>query len=118
MESVRDDLHLLRRLEPGEQVRVKAAATDAVLAITDRRVVVATPARLALAAPIESIRRVQFDIEQRRPATLVIVPEHPEHEAQVLTIPDHQFEAVGRALVTLGLELAKVGRENEPPQQA
>jgi hypothetical protein len=33
--------------------------------------------------PVEDLRRVQFDIEKRRPAALVFVPEHAEHFPQV-----------------------------------
>jgi hypothetical protein len=113
-----DDMHLLDALEPGEEVRAKAAATDAVLAVTDRRVVVAAPARVALAVPIVGVRRIQFDIEQRRPATLVIVPEEPENEAQVLTIPADQYEAAGRALVILGQDLAKLSQDRRRPARA
>jgi hypothetical protein len=109
-----DDEHdhpdLIHALEPGEQVRARAEAADAVLAVTERRVVVANPTRIALAVPIDGIRRVQFDIERARPATMVIVPEHPDHEAQVLTIPPQEYEAAAQAFVTVGLELAGLGR--------
>lgn len=111
MEAEQDHPHLLRALEPGEEIRARALAVDAVLAVTDRRVVVAAPARIALAVPIDGIRRVQFDIERTRPATMVIVPEHADHEAQVLTIPAHQYEAAARALATLGQDLAGLGRQ-------
>jgi hypothetical protein len=116
MEAEQDHPHLLRALEAGEEVRARAEATDAVLAVTDRRVVVAAPARVALAVPIDAIRRVQFDIERARPATMVIVPEHADHEPQVLAIPAHQYEAAGRAMVTLGLALAGVGRDQRTTQ--
>ncbi len=112
METEPVDLPLIEALlESGEQIRAAAEARDAVLAVTDRRVVVADPARVALAVPIDAIRRVQFDIERTRPATMVIVPEHAGDEAQVLTIPAHQYAAAARALVTLGLDLSGVDRD-------
>lgn len=111
MEAERDHPDLSHALEPGEEIRARAAAADAVLAVTDRRVVVADPARVALAVSIDGIRRIQFDIERTRPATMVIVPESADHEAQVLTIPPEEYEAAARALVTLGLELAEVSRD-------
>jgi hypothetical protein len=61
---------------------------------------------VALAVPFERVRRIQFDVERSRPATLVIVPEQPSDEAQVLTVRPDQYEATARALVAIGLELA------------
>jgi hypothetical protein len=98
--------HLHEVLEPGEQLKYRAPASEATIAITDRRLIVAEPNRVALAVPFERVRRIQFDVERSRPATLVIVPEHPSDEAQVLTIRPDQYEATARALVAIGLELA------------
>ncbi len=95
-------------LEPGERIRLRARATDAVLAVTDRRLVVAAPDRVALAMPIEAIRRIQFDIERNRPATLVIVPERASFEAQVLSIPPEHYQAAAEAMVAIGHELAPI----------
>jgi len=41
------------------------------------RLAVLDAERVALAVDIALVRRVQFDIEKSRPATLVIVPERP-----------------------------------------
>jgi hypothetical protein len=101
---------LLHALEPGEQLRARARATDAVLAVTDRRLVVAAPQRIALAVPFGHVRRIQFDIERDRPATLVIVPESANDEPQVLSIPPEHYQAAAEALVVIGLELAESGR--------
>lgn len=38
----------------------------------------------ALDVSIDNLRRVQFDIERERPATLVVVPQQPTDEPQVL----------------------------------
>jgi hypothetical protein len=122
MESEQEPVHdevdpILREvLEPGERVRLKALATDAILAVTDRRLVVAAPSRLALAIQFEGVRRVQFDIERNRPATLVIVPELAHHEPQVLAIPPHQYEATAAALVAVGLALAPMESSATPAQ--
>jgi hypothetical protein len=98
---------LLHALMPGEQLR--ARATDAVLAVTDRRLVVAAPKRIALEVPLGDVRRIQFDIERSCPATLVIVPESAHNEAQVLSIPPEHYQATAEALVVIGLELAQSG---------
>ena len=54
-----------------------------------------------MALPIEELRRIQFDIERTRPATLVIVPELASHEPQVLAIPHEQIRAVSEVLVVI-----------------
>lgn len=103
--------HLHEMLEPGEQLKHRAPASEATLAVTDRRLIVADPNRVALAVPFERLRRIQFDVERNRPATLVIVPEHPQDEAQVLTVRPDQYEATARALVAIGLELVGASQE-------
>jgi hypothetical protein len=109
------DPHLLQVLEPGETVRVRARSTEAVLAVTDRRLVVAAPERVALAIPIDAVRRIQFDIERTRPATLVIVPERSSDEPQVLAIAPDEYHAAADALVALGLALHEI-ESGAPPR--
>jgi hypothetical protein len=94
---------ILRLLEPDEQVHAQAAAEDAIMLVTDRRLAVATTEdRFALDIPFQHLRRVQFDIERSRPATLVLVPESPADRPQVLTIPPDQYEATAQALALIG----------------
>jgi hypothetical protein len=100
---------VLHVLEPGEELRVRARATEAVLAVTDRRLVVAARERIALAVPFHSLRRIQFDIERDRPATLVIVPEMAHDEPQVLSIPPDRYPEAAEALVLIGQALARSG---------
>ena len=107
--------HLIEVLDPGETVRVKAPSTEAVLAVTDRRLVVAAPERIALAVPFSDLRRIQFDIEKDRPATLVVVPEDPWHEPQVLSIAPDDYRATAEALVVVGTKLAEI---NPPRKKA
>ena len=95
-------------LGPDEDVRVLARARDAILAVTDRRVIVAAEDRLALAVPYDRLRRIQFDIERARPATMVVVPEHPEDEPQVLALTPDEYEQAATALAFVGQQLARV----------
>ena len=101
-----DDHPALRILQPDERVEVQAPAGDTLVVVTDRRMAVATAERLMLDVPIDALRRIQFDIERKRPATLVIVPEERTYEPQVLAIEPSGFEAIARALVTVGLRFA------------
>jgi hypothetical protein len=97
---------VLRVLQPGETVHVRARALDGVLAVTDHRLLVAERARLALDIRFGEVRRIQFDIERTRPATLVIVPERPAQEPQVLAIPHAELSRAAAALALIGERIA------------
>ena len=68
----------------------------------------ATTMQPLTAAAATSLRRVQFDIERGRPATLVLVPDRPADVPQVLAIPPQQYAVVGEALSLVGQRLADV----------
>jgi len=103
MESI--DHPALRNLEPDETVRALAIATDASVLVTDRRVAVAAGDRIALDITYDRLRRVQFDLERGRPATLVLVPEHPADEPQVLAIPVEAYRDAAMAIAVIGSRL-------------
>jgi len=107
-EQRRDDPEprLLHLLEPDEQLHVAARARDAYLAVTDRRVVVMEEGRIALDIGFDELRRIQFDVEADRPATLVIVPESALDEPQVLAIPADAMKRTTEALAVIGARLA------------
>jgi hypothetical protein len=99
------DHPIMRQLRPGETVMAVISATRTHVVVTDHRIAVAEADRIALDMAIDELRRIQFDIERNRPATLVIVPEHPRHEPQVLAIPPEHFGEVGEALDYIGRRL-------------
>jgi hypothetical protein len=93
-------------LQGDEEIQAEARGDGVRLVVTDRRVaVVSRPDRADLDIPFEGLRRIQFDIERRRPATLVIVPEHRDYQAQVVSIPPDQYAAVAQALAAIGRRL-------------
>jgi hypothetical protein len=94
-------------LAPDEQIQFQTRAIEGLLALTDRRLLVTDAQRVALDVAVDQIRRIQFDIERRRPATLVIVPEHSRDQPQVLSIPPEQYAAAGEALAMIGQRLAE-----------
>ena len=100
------ETQLLAALAAGEEFKVKARGRDAAIAVTDRRVLVAANERLALDVPFEGLRRIQFDIERSRPATMVIVPEERQYEPQVLAIDPDEYESAAQALAIIGRRLA------------
>ena len=65
------------RLHDDERLELAARMEPELLAITDRRIVVASQYRTALDLPVVALRRVQLDIEVGRPATLVLVSHEP-----------------------------------------
>jgi hypothetical protein len=105
----RRDHPALRLVEPGETVHVVAEAGAAKLMVTDRRLAVASDDRVALDITFEGLRRIQFDIERMRPATLVIVPENAADEPQVLAIPPDRYDEITKALAAVGHRLAESG---------
>jgi len=102
----------LRILQADEVVQVEATVGDTLLVVTDRRMAVANAERLMLDVPIENLRRIQFDIERERPATLVIVPERRHDEPQVLAIEPRDYEAIVRALVVVGQRFAGAAEQD------
>jgi hypothetical protein len=102
-----DDEAIRNILDPDEKVHLRTRAVEGLVSVTDRRLLVTDEERVALVVAIDQIRRIQFDIERTRPATLVIVPEHPSNQPQVLSIPPEQYGAVGQALAMIGQRLAE-----------
>jgi hypothetical protein len=100
-------------LEPDEELRIQARARDALIAVSDRRLIVASRERIMLSVSFNELRRIQFDIERDRPATMVIVPEEAHHEPQVLAIPPEEFDATAEALAHIGRQIARF----QPPGQ-
>src|SRR3954451_12671741 len=96
-------------VEPDESVLEQATARGVVLLATDKRMAVVDDGRLALDLPYHRLRRIQFDIERRRPATLVIVPESPADEPQVISIQPEEYREVADVLVAVGRNLIETG---------
>jgi hypothetical protein len=101
-----DDHAIRRALDPNEEIHVEAPAGDHTVVVTAKRLAIGSRERLALDVPIENLRRIQFDIERDRPATLVVVPEHPGDEPQVLMVRPTDYRGVADALVVIGQRLA------------
>jgi len=102
--------HILDVLDEDEQIVVNARTVDALVAVSDRRLIVADQRRVALNVPFERLRRVQLDVERDRPATLVLVPEEASDPPQVLSISPDQYQAAADAIVRIGMRLAEQGR--------
>jgi hypothetical protein len=102
-----DHLPLYSALHADEQVDLEAPVGEHVIVVTDRRLAIASRDRLALDVPIANLRRIQFDIERTRPATLVVVPNGPTDEPQVLAVQPDDYRGVADALVVIGRRLAE-----------
>jgi hypothetical protein len=104
------EARLREALEPDEDLHAYAHGRDAVFAVSDRRLIVAARERIALSVRFHELRRIQFDIERDRPATMVVVPEEAHYEPQVLAIPPEAFRATADVLALVGQQLANLGR--------
>jgi len=100
---------MLRLLAEDETVHLVARAADAHLLVTDRRLAIASDDRITLDIAFDGLRRIQFDIERERPATLVVVPMSPSDEPQVLAVPPDRYDEVTRALAVIGHKLRALG---------
>lgn len=69
------DHPIFRILGEGEELVASARARDAEIVVTNARIAIAADdGRVAMDLPIDDVRRIQFDIERTRPATLVTSP--------------------------------------------
>jgi hypothetical protein len=91
-----------------DDVQLRAQIGDTAMIVTGDRLLVLAEERQLLDVPLEEVRRIQFDIERRRPATLVIVPEHPSHQPQVLAVHHDFYDQVAGALVLVGRRIAEM----------
>jgi hypothetical protein len=109
---------LLHILGQDEELHIQARSVDSTVAITDRRLIVTSGDRVELDIPYEQLRRVQFDIERGRPATLVLVPEWPSDRPQVLAIPPEEYEHAAMGIGRIGQYLARTGSSaTQPPRK-
>jgi hypothetical protein len=99
---------VLLALEPGETVRTQTRGANALLALTEQRLLVAEGQRLALSLGFEELRRIEFDVERNRPATLIIVPDKPSAEPVALSIPPEEIPAASKAIAVIGRRLARL----------
>ena len=102
------DHPIFRKLAQGEDLVAAARAHEAELVVTNARIAIAAQdGRLAMDLPLEQLRRIQFAVELKRPATLVIVPDEAGQEPQVLSIPPMEIDATTQALAFIGKRLAE-----------
>ena len=85
-----------------EQVLCLIPTDGGHLLVTEDRIATSHGDRVTMDLPIVAIRRIQLDIERRRPATFVIVPDSPSTEPQVVPIPVAHYDAVSAASAHIG----------------
>lgn len=107
---------VLRSVEADEEIRYEAVAGEHRVIVTGDRLSIATDDRLVLDVALNAIRRIQFDIERDRPATMVVVPEHPQQEPQVLAVRPRDYDSIGLALAAVGRFLASGSTSREAEQ--
>jgi len=90
-----------------EGVHVMVETPDAVLALTDDRVVGRDGLRTVLDVPVTEIRRIQLDVEKGREATLAVVPEEPAKGVLAMSVPSGQLASVAEIVTRIGALLEK-----------
>lgn len=93
-----------------EDIRAQASADGHLVTVTDDSVRVASGDGVQLDVPIKDVRRIQFDIEHDRPATLVIVPHAAWRDSQVIMVEPNDYEGVCHALAVLGMKMVESKR--------
>ena len=73
---------------------------------------------MRLDIPYERLRRIQFDIEAERPATMVIVPHLPADEPQVLSVPHESLHHAAELLAFVGERLGGKERGGGPDDRS
>jgi hypothetical protein len=77
--------------------------TDGVsLRVTNGRLMISVDGLVRLDVSYAELRRIQFDLEAERRATLVIVPHLPRHEPQLLTVARDDLEEAAAILAFVG----------------
>jgi hypothetical protein len=104
-EALGQDQEILHLLQPGERVELRLDAASYQLRVTDRRMLLTNAGSVRLDIPYERLRRIEFDIEAERPATLVIVPHLPADEPQVLSVPHESLHHAAELLAFVGERL-------------
>lgn len=97
---------VLRLLGPDEQLDVHAPSANGTLAVTDRRIILADGPRVVMDMAFEGLRRIQFDIERSRMATLVVVPDEVLAAPVVVGVQAEHIADVARVLASIGRRIA------------
>lgn len=94
------------RAIPPQDILAQTSADGHVVIVTKDVLRVAAGDIVRLNVPIDYLRRIEFDIERDRPATLIIVPDAPSDEPQVIMVDPDDYEGVSHALAVLGMRMA------------
>ncbi len=97
---------IVKALEPDEQVKAYLPTAEAVVAVTDRRLIVVSDERMVIALDVRRLRRIELTIEKGRSGTLTVVPEWPTDPPQFLVIEPDQFGNVCELIGALGPRLS------------
>jgi hypothetical protein len=98
----RDAFPLPHVLRPGEVVETQAIVEGSAIAVTKERLIVAEANKTVLDLPFDELRRIQFDIERGRDATLVIVPEHISNWPRIVSVPVAHLRETSVVLARIG----------------
>jgi hypothetical protein len=90
---------------PAPEVR-RVQVLNGVIELRTGRITVSDSLGVTLDVPINELRRVQFDIEAQRPATVAFVPASSRHAPVVLAVGHETYREVADVLVLIGDHLS------------
>ena len=98
-------------LQPGEVVERQALADGFLIAVTSKRIIVTDGDRPVMDISYDELRRIQFDVERDRTATLVMVPEHIRNEPRVFSVPIANLTETALTLALIGERINRPSEE-------
>ena len=98
-------------LHPGEVVETQAIVEGSAIAVTKERLILAEGNKTVLDIQFDELRRIQFDIERGRDATLVIVPEHISNWPRIVSVPVAHLRETAAVLARIGERINEATEE-------
>jgi hypothetical protein len=81
------------------------------IAVTRERLIVVEGDKPVLDIPFDELRRIQFDIERGRDATLVIVPEHISNWPRIVSVPVRHLRDTAVVLARIGERINEAAKK-------
>lgn len=89
----------------GESILAHVVANEAVLVVTEHRLIVNNGRKTTLDVGLHEIRRIQLDIERDRAATFILVPDRAATMPEVLTVGRDSYHALAEVLIYIAEHL-------------
>lgn len=103
--QLRVDPHVERALGDDE-VLTGVEFDNVLVALTASRLLIADRQRIRVDLPLSELHRVQFVLENDRPALLTFVPSSDRYPTDLVSVPGDRFEDAGQLVIAVGRSMA------------